>query len=127
MKTEEDRFSWERKETRQSQEAALEGIHVLRTDVSAETLGAEAVVIAYEHLSRIERGCRCHIEVDLLVRPANHRPGNRVRARIFLCMLPYYVEWHMRGPLAPLPFQDDDRDGAERRRGSVVGQAKRSG
>jgi transposase len=126
LKIEEDRFSWERKETQQSQEAALDGIYVLRTDVPAETQGAEAVVSAYKHLSRVERAFRCLKGIDLLVRPINHRPADRVRAHIFLCMLAYYVEWHMRERLAPLLFQDDDRDGAERRRTSVVAPAKRS-
>jgi hypothetical protein len=126
LKIEEDSFTWERKEIQINQEAALDGIYVLRTDVPAEKLGAEAVVSAYKHLSRVERAFRCLKAIDLLVRPINHRLADRVRAHIFLCMLAYYVEWHMRESLAPLLFQDDDRDGGERRRTSVVAPAKRS-
>jgi transposase len=123
---EEDRFSWERKETQINQEAALDGFYVLRTDVPAEKLSAEAAVSAYKNLSRVERAFRCLKGIDLLVRPINHRLADRVRAHIFLCMLAYYVEWHMRERLAPLLFEDDDREGAASRRTSVVAPAMRS-
>lgn len=123
---EEDHFTWERKEDRIRDEAALDGLYVLRTNVAVENLSAEDTVRAYKSLSRVERAFRCFKGIDVLVRPINHRLADRVRAHIFLCMLAYYVEWHMRQRLAPLLFEDDDRPGAESRRSSVVAPAKRS-
>ena len=121
-----DTFSWVRNEGRIAEEAALDGIYVIRTNVSAGELPAEAAVRAYKGLSRIERAFRSYKTVDLKVRPVHHRLEGRVRAHVFLCMLAYYVEWHMRRALAPLLFDDHDRAAAEASRSSPVEPARPS-
>ena len=80
----------------------------------------------YKSLSAVERAFRSLKTVDLHVRPIHHREPDRVRAHIFLCMLAYHVEWHMRQDLAPLLFDDDDRAAAQQLRSSVVAPAQRS-
>jgi len=122
----EESFVYERKEQRIRQEAALDGLYVIRTDVPADELTAEQTVRSYKSLAVVERAFRSMKTVDLKVRPIHHRKAGRVRAHVFLCMLAYYVEWHMRQALAPLLFDDHDRPGAESERRSVVGPAKRS-
>lgn len=107
-------------------EAALDGIYVIRTSVARERLGSEAAVAAYKDLSKVERAFRTFKGVDLQVRPIRHRLSNRVRAHVFLCMLAYYLEWHMRQSLAPLLFQEEDPAAATAERTSVVGPAQRS-
>ena len=102
------------------------GICVIRTNVPAGKLGAEEAVRAYKGLSRVERAFRSYKTVDLKVRPVHHRLEGRVRAHVFLCMLAYYVEWHMRRALAPLLFDDDDPAGAEATRSSPVAPARPS-
>ena len=84
------------------------------------------MVRSYKSLSVVERAFRRMKTVDLDVRPINHRLADRVRAHVFLCMLAYYVEWHMRRDLAPLLFQDEQRAEAEATRASVVAPAPRS-
>ena len=121
-----DAFSWERNEGRIAEEAALDGIYVIRTNVSADTLPAEEAVRAYKGLSRVERAFRSYKTVDLKVRPVPHRLEGRVRAHVFLCMLAYYVEWHMRRSLAPLLFDDDDPAAAGATRPSPVAPARPS-
>ena len=79
---------------------------------------------AYKSLSQVERAFRSFKTVDLKVRPIFHYAPDRVRAHVLLCMLAYYVEWHMRQLLAPLLFDDDDRAGAEAARASVVAPAR---
>jgi len=123
---EEDCFTWKRKEEQIAEEAALDGIYVLRTNVPASDLSTEKTVEAYKGLSTVEWSFRALKGVELMVRPIRHRLEDRVRAHIFLCMLAYYVQWHMRDRLAPLLFDEDDRDGAARRRTSIVGPAQRS-
>jgi hypothetical protein len=86
----------------------------------------EQAVRNYKSLSGVERAFRSLKTVDLHVRPIHHREPDRVRAHIFLCMLAYYVEWHMRQDLAPLLFDDDDKAAAEQARTSVVAPAQRS-
>ena len=83
-------------------------------------------VRSYKSLSQVERAFRCIKTVDLHVRPIYHRLADRVRAHVFLCMLAYYLEWHMRQKLAPLLFDDADKDAAEAARKSVVALAQRS-
>jgi hypothetical protein len=122
----ETRFTYRRKPETIAAEAALDGIYVLRTSVPEEVLGAENTVRAYKDLAKVERAFRCMKTVDLHVRPIHHRLEERVRAHVFLCMLAYYVEWHMRQALAPLLFAEDDPVGAARRRGSPVKPARRS-
>lgn len=113
-------FRYARKQAAIDAEASLDGIYVLRTSVPKAALSAEDTVRAYKDLAAVERAFRCLKTVDLHIRPIHHRLENRVRAHVFLCMLAYYVDWHLRQALAPLLFAEDDRDGAERRRGSPV-------
>jgi hypothetical protein len=119
-------FTYRRKQEAIAAEAAFDGIYVLRTSVPVETLGTEDTVRAYKDLAKVERAFRCLKTVDLHVRPIHHRLEERVRAHVFLCMLAYYVEWHMRRAWAPLLFAEDDPRGAARRRGSPVKPATRS-
>jgi hypothetical protein len=107
-------------------EAALDGVYVIRTNVPAGEIGAEDAVGAYKSLSTVERAFRSFKTVDLEVRPIYHRAEKRVRAHIFLCMLAYYVEWHMRRALAPILFDDHDKASAALARRSVVAPAERS-
>ena len=119
-----DAFSYARKQEQITKEAALDGLYVVRTDVDAAQLSTEEVVRAYKSLSVVERAFRTMKTIDLQVRPIHHRREDRVRAHVFLCMLAYYVEWHMRRALAPLFFEDHDRAAAQR--ASVVCKAERS-
>lgn len=105
-------FSWSRREADIQREAAVDGFHIVRTDQSAESLSAEDAVRSYKNLARVERAFRCLKTVDLRVRPIHHRAEKRVRAHLFLCVLAYYVEWHLRKALAPLLFQDENLDAA---------------
>ena len=119
-------FSYRRREEKIAQEARLDGIYVIRTSVPADVLSAEDTVEAYKSLSTVERAFRTIKSIDLKVRPIHHRLENRVRCHIFLCMLAYYVEWHMRRDLAPIIFDDHDRDAAKAQRQSIVAPAERS-
>ncbi len=107
-------------------EAALDGIYVIRTSVGAETFNSEDIVARYKDLALVERAFRCLKTVDLHVRPIYHRLEERVTAHIFLCMLAYYVEWNMRKALAPLLFDDEEKEYARTLRASVVSPAVRS-
>ena len=119
-------FRYERNQTSIDAEADLDGIYVIRTSLSQHKSGADATVLTYKCLSRVERAFRSLKTVDLKVRPIFHHLANRVRAHVLLCMLAYYVEWHMRQALAPILFDDDDKDQAETLRTSVVAKAQRS-
>lgn len=119
-------FRYARDEAAIAREAALDGIYVLRTNVRADRLPPAAVVLAYKRLAQIERAFRSLKTVDLHVRPIHHRKATRVRAHVFLCMLAYYVEWHLRQALAPMLFDDDDHAAAAAARRSVVAPAQRS-
>jgi Transposase DDE domain len=123
---EETAFSFTRDEHSIAREAALDGIYVIRTSVPAATLGAEDAVRTYKRLAQVEQAFRSLKSVDLKVRPIHHRLEARVRAHVLLCMLAYYVEWHMRQALAPLLFDDEDPAAAEAARPSVVAPAQRS-
>jgi transposase len=122
----EDSFSYRRNEEKIAREAALDGIYVIRTSVAKETLGPESAVRAYKDLAKVERAFRCLKTIDLKVRPIYHHDADRVRAHVFLCMLSYYVEWHMRSKLAPILFDDEDKELAESLRKSIVAPAERS-
>jgi transposase len=102
------------------------GIYVIRTSVSASRLKAPEVVLAYKSLSQVEQAFRSYKTVDLQVRPIFHHLADRVKAHIFLCMLAYYVEWHLRLALAPLIFDEDAPQQALAQRASVVEKAPRS-
>lgn len=119
-------FSFGRDEAHIAAEAALDGLYVVRTSLSAETLSAQETVRAYKDLSKVERAFRCLKTVDLKVRPIFHWLDDRIRAHVFLCMLAYYVEWHMRQKLTPLLFDDHEREAAEAQRSSIVAPAPRS-
>ena len=122
----EDSFVYQRDQQAIAAEAALDGFYVIRTNLPAETLDAEATVRAYKGLSKAERAFRSLKTVDLKVRPIHHHLTDRVRAHVLLCMLAYYVEWHMREALAPVLFDDEDPQGGEALRRSVVAPAQRS-
>jgi len=122
----EDSFRYERDEASIAAETALDGIYVVRTSLPAGTLDAEQTVHAYKGLAVAERAFRSLKTVDLKVRPIHHRLEDRVRAHVLLCMLAYYVEWHMRRALAPILFDDDDKPAGQARRTSVVTRARRS-
>jgi hypothetical protein len=120
------RFSYQRNEESIAREAALDGIYVIRTSVAQDIMDAEQTVKAYKSLSSVERAFRSIKSVDLKVRPIYHRLAHRVRVHVFLCMLAYYVEWHMRQSLAPILFDDHDKATAQMQRESIVAPAKRS-
>jgi transposase len=126
VQIEDDNFSYQRKQANIEKEESLDGIYVIRTNVPAEVLSSEQAVRNYKSLSAVERAFRSLKTVDLHVRPIHHRQPDRVRAHIFLCMLAYYVDWHMRQDLAPLLFDDGDRIAAQKMRTSVVAPAQRS-
>ena len=90
-------------------EAALDGIYVIRTSLPAERMSAEETVRSYKRLTQVERAFRSLKTVDLQIRPIHHRREHRVRAHIFLCMLAYYVLWHMLEAWRPLLFCDEDQ------------------
>src|SRR5271157_493151 len=119
-------FSFTRKTAEIAAEAATDGIYVVRTSLPAETLGDADTVRSYKSLSLVERAFRCIKTVDLHVRPVYHWLADRVRAHVFLCMLAYYLEWHMRQRLAPMLFDDTDKEAAEALRKSPVAKAERS-
>jgi transposase len=121
-----DAFSFARKTAEIAAEAATDGLYVVRTSLAAETLGDADTVRSYKSLARVERAFRCIKTVDLHVRPVYHWLEGRVRAHGLLCMLAYYLEWHMRQCLAPMLFDDTDKAEAEALRRSVVTQAQRS-
>jgi hypothetical protein len=108
------------------QEAALDGIYVVHTNVTPEAFDSASTVSAYKSLANVERAFRSLKTVDIEVRPIHHRLPQRVRSHVFLCMLAYYVEWHMRHALKPILFDDHDRPAAEAARNSVVAKATRS-
>jgi transposase len=119
-------LSYERESQRIAAEAALDGIYIIRTSVPKQVLNAESTVRAYKDLALVERAFRSLKTVDLKIRPIHHRLPDRVRAHVFLCVLAYYVEWHMRRALAPLLFDDEDKELAARLRRSIVAPAVRS-
>jgi transposase len=123
---EEDSFHYQRKTANIEREQSLDGIYVIRTSVPKEALSSQQVVASYKSLSGVERAFRSLKSVDLHVRPIHHRLPDRVRAHILLCMLAYYVEWHMRQRLAPMLFDDDDKPQAQAARRSIVAPAQRS-
>ena len=122
----EDGFRYERDQDRIAQETVLDGFYVIRTSVDDKHISTEDTVACYKRLSQVERAFRSLKTVDLKIRPIHHHLADRVRAHVFVCMLAYYVEWHMRRSLAPILFDDDDRTAAAKRRTSPVSKAQRS-
>jgi transposase len=101
------RISWTRKAAAIQQEMHLDGIYVIRTSEAADRLTAADAVRQYKSLAQVERAFRCLKGIDVRVRPIYHRTEEHVRAHVFLCMLAYYVEWHLRRAWAPLLFEDE--------------------
>jgi len=113
-------FTWSRRQEAIEQEAKLDGIYVIRTSEPAERLSAEDTVRSYKRLAEVERAFRCLKGIDLLVRPIRHRTEARVPAHIFLCLLAYYVEWHLRRAWASLLFEDEERHEDRKRRDPIL-------
>ena len=121
-----NRFGFARKTEIIAAEATLDGIYVVRTSLPAAVLDDASTVRSYKSLSLVERAFRCLKTVDLQIRPVYHWLAERVRAHVFLCMLAYYLEWHMRQLLAPMLYDDTDKELAEAQRASAVAKAERS-
>jgi transposase len=121
---EDDSFHFEVAQGKVDAEAALDGIYVVRTSVKKQVMNTEQTVLGYKQLANVERAFRCLKSVDLMVRPIRHHRERRVRAHIFLCMLAYYVEWHMIEAWRPLLFADEDQEAKQTR--APVAPAKRS-
>jgi hypothetical protein len=117
-------FGFARKPDQIDAEARLDGIYVLRTSLTAEQSNAAATVRSYKSLARVERAFRSLKTVDLEIRPVFHWTAPRVRAHVLLCVLAYYLEWHMRQVLAPVLFDDEDKAAAEASRASPVAKAQ---
>jgi hypothetical protein len=113
-------FAYRRKPETIAREAKLDGLYVVRTNVPPETLSADEAVRAYKDLARAERAFRSLKSIDLQIRPVHHWIEPRVRAHVFLCMMAYYVEWHLREAWAPILFHDHERAEAEKQRASPV-------
>jgi len=105
----EGRFHFERNAEQIAAEAALDGLYVIRSCVADDKLSSEDLVRSYKLLAGVERAFRTLKSVDLQVRPIHHRLEDRVRAHIFLCMLAYYVRWHLERAWAPLLFRDEHK------------------
>jgi transposase len=119
-------FAYTRREAAIREEAALDGLYVVRSSVDKQQMNSEQVVETYKSLAKVERAFRCLKTVDLSLRPIYHRNDDRIRSHVFLCMLAYYVEWHMREKLRPVLFADDDQEAAAAARASIVAPAQRS-
>lgn len=115
-----DSFSWTRNEEKIREEAALDGLYVIRTSLDKSMMSSEKSVEAYKSLATVERAFRSLKTVDLEIRPIYHRLSDRVKGHVFLCMLAYYVEWQMKQKLAPLLFAEEDREGAKKARPDIV-------
>ncbi len=107
MTIEDGRFSWQRKQEEIEQEAALDGIYVIRSSEPAKDLSAEDAVRNYKRLADVEQAFRTLKGLELLVRPIHHRVDDRVRAHLFVCLLAYYVQWHLKRVWASLLFADE--------------------
>ena len=117
-------LSWSRKQDAIAAEAALDGFYVIRTNLPAKVFPTEQVVLAYKSLSQVERAFRSLKTTDLDIRPIHHRRARRVRGHVLLCMLAYYVTWHMQQALAPMLFTDHDKQAAALQRTSPVAAAR---
>jgi transposase len=120
----ENHFSFEIDEANVNEEAALDGIYVIRSSLTGTELSAEEAVRHYKALSQVERAFRSMKTMDLEIRPIRHYQENRVRTHLLICMLAYYVKWHMVEAWRPLLFADEDQRAKQSR--DPVAQAKRS-
>lgn len=125
LQIEDHSFTYRRLEQAILDEAALDGIYVIRTSVPADQLSSDEVVASYKRLAGVERAFRI-FNNDLQIRPIRHYKPERVKAHLLICMLAHYVEWHMLERLAPMLFQDDDKPGAQSLRPDPVQPAQRS-
>jgi hypothetical protein len=121
-----DAFSYCRNQQGIETEAALDGLYVVRSSVEKKRMDSETLVETYKSLAKVERAFRCMKTIDLSLRPIYHHNEERIRSHVFICMLAYYVEWHLREQLRPMLFADDDREAATAERASVVAPAQRS-
>jgi transposase len=119
-------LTYQRKTENIQKEAMLDGFYAVRTSVEKSVLDDEKVVETYKRLSVVERAFRTVKGFDLKVRPIFHRLPNRVKSHVLICFLAYYVEWHMRKDLAPILFEDEEKELAAKARRSVVAPAQRS-
>ena len=119
-----DAITWSRRQERIAAEGRLDGVYVIRTSLGPEAIGPEAAVVAYKSLAQVERAFRVLKTSRLEIRPVHVCSEDHVRAHVFLCVLAFYVEWHLRRRLAPLLFEDDDREGAQAQRTSPVAVAR---
>ena len=118
----EDSFTYRRRGEAIEAEARLDGLYVIRTNLPPKTMAAEDLVKSYKSLAQVERAFRALKSVDLQIRPVYHWLAPRVRAHLFLCMLAYHVEWHMRQRLEPILYSDHDKANAE----AVIGEGRPS-
>jgi hypothetical protein len=121
---EDERCSFRIREDQVAAEALLDGLYILRTPVAQDKMDSAQVVRSYKSLAQVERAFRSLKTIDLKIRPIHHRLADRVRAHIFVCMLAYYVQWHMQETWRTLLFADEDQDAKQRR--DPVAPAKRS-
>jgi len=124
LRIEEARFEFQRLAPQIAAEAALDGLYVIRTSVPKKQMTSAEAVRSYKALAEVERAFRAMKTLDLHIRPIHHRLADRVRAHIFLCMLAYYVEWHLREAWRELLFADEDLERKVHR--DPVAAAKRS-
>jgi transposase len=124
----EGKFFYSRNAASITQEALLDGVYIIRTGVNKDTADTAKTVSIYKGLSTVERAFRCMKTTDLHIRPVNHHLPERVKSHVFLCMLAYYVEYHMRQALSPIIFQDEEeeKEKARKQRVSIVAKAERS-
>jgi len=113
-------FRWHRREESIRKEAKLDGIYVVRTSEPSKRLSPEDAVRGYKSLSQVERAFRCMKGFDLRIRPIFHHTEDHVRAHIFLCLLAYYVEWHLRSAWSELLFEDEQLEKARRTHDAVA-------
>ena len=116
----EDSFTYQRREQAIAAEARLDGLYVIRSNLPKQAMSAEDLVASYKSLAQVERAFRSLKSVDLQIRPVYHWLAPRVRAHLFLCMLAYHVEWHMRERPKPTLYADHDKAAAEAERSSIV-------
>jgi transposase len=126
LNIQENRFDYEVNKNSISEEETLDGLYVIRTSLKATDYTAEKTVETYKSLSKVEWAFRSLKTAHLEVRPVYHWKDERIEAHIFLCVLAYYVEWHIRQDLAPILYDDDNKQEARAKRSSIVAPAERS-
>jgi len=119
-------LSWKVRKDAVADERLLDGLYVIRTNVDKMALPTDEAVRTYKRLSKVERAFRCMKLSDLEIRPVFHWRSDRVRAHVFLCMLAYHIEWHMRKALAPILFEEHDPVGKKSVQTDPVAPAKGS-